>query len=394
MSVRRPRVAFVVQRCGEDIAGGAERLCLQTAQHMSGDGDVEILTTCARDARTWRDEYAAGVTTIGGVAAQRFSVPQPRDVAAFDRLSRHISRNGGTYAEQEAWMRAQGPMAPGLFEYLEREGASYDRVLFYSYLYATAYFGLPLVAKRSVLVPLAHDEWMLGLGLFDALFAAASAFAFLSEEEQRLVERRFPNARAVPQRICGVGIEPPAVRPERFLSEHGLAGEMLVCVGRVEEAKGTGELISHFSALQAVDPQARTLVLLGPVAMQIPERRDIIALGQVAESDKWDALAAATIACVPSAYESLSLVSLEAWSVGTPVLANGTSAVLIGQCRRTNGGLWYANESEFIELARTQLLGRASDLGACGRRYVHEHYTWERVRAAFRDLVAPLPEPA
>jgi glycosyltransferase involved in cell wall biosynthesis len=394
MSARRPRVAFVVHRCGEEVAGGAEGLCLQTARRMAADWDVEILTTCARDARTWRDEYPAGPTTIGGVPAIRFSVPQPRDVAAFDRLSRRLTLDGGDRVEQEAWMAAQGPMATGLFEHLKRNGTTYDRVLFYSYLYATTYFGLPLVSERSVLVPLAHDEWTLGLPLFDELFATAPAFAFASPEEQALAERRFPSARTAPRQITGAGIEPPPVQPERFLAQYGLAGELLVCVGRVEEAKGTGELISHFAALQAADPQERTLVLVGPVAMPIPKRDDVVALGQLSESDKWDALAAATIVCVPSAYESLSLAALEAWSVGRPILANGASPVLIGQCRRANGGLWYANKAEFIELARSRLLGRATELGANGRRYVSGRFTWERVRAALGEFVASLPEPA
>jgi glycosyltransferase involved in cell wall biosynthesis len=387
-------VAFVVQRCGDDVAGGAESLALQTARQMSAAWDVEILTTCARDARTWKDDYPAGPTTIAGVPARRFSVPRPRDGAAFDRLSQRVARDGGSPADQDAWMRAQGPFAPGLFAYLEREGAAYDRVIFYSYLYATTYFGLPLVAERAVLVPLAHAEWMLDLRLFDALFATARAFAFLSEEERALVERRFPAVRDAPQCICGVGIEPPAVRPERFRAARGLSGELLVCVGRVEPAKGTPELLSHFEALQALDPQPRTLVLAGPVATPLPARPDVVVLGQVTEDEKWDALAAAAFACVPSAYESLSLAALEAWSVGRPVLASGASAVLIGQCRRSNGGLWYASEAEFVELARSRLLGRADDLGASGRRYVREHYTWPGVRAALEALLAAQAVPA
>jgi len=403
VSVRRPRVAFVVQRCGEDLAGGAESLALQTARQLAAGWDVEILTTCARDTRTWKDAYAPGPTTIGGVPARRFSVPVPRDVAAFDRLSRRVARTGGTayggartgsaHAEQHAWMRAQGPFSPDLFAYLERSGSDYDRVFFYSYLYATTFYGLPLVAERAVLVPLAHEEWMLSLGLFDELFEAARAFAFLSVEERSLVERRFPGVREKPHRICGVGIEPlPDVHPERFRAARGLAGELLVCVGRVEPAKGTPELLGHFAALQTADPQPRTLVLVGPVGMRLPARPDVVALGQVSESEKWDALAAATLVCVPSAFESLSLAALEAWAVGTPILANGVSAVLIGQCRRANGGLWYASESEFVELARSRLFGRADDLGASGRRYVREHYTWPRVRAELEALISPVVE--
>jgi glycosyltransferase involved in cell wall biosynthesis len=170
-----------------------------------------------------------------------------------------------------------------------------------------------------------------------------------------------------------------------------LPGELLLCVGRVEEAKGTGELLQYFGALQEADPRERTLVLAGPLGMRVPARGDVVALGAVPEQEKWDALAAATFVCVPSPYESLSLAALEAWAAGTPVLASGASAVLIGQCRRANAGLWYANEAEFVELARTRLFGRGAELGANGRRYVREHYTWARVRAALTGLIESLP---
>lgn len=386
----RPRVAFVVQRCGEDLVGGAESLCLQTARHLSALWDVEILTTCARDARTWEDAYPPGPASLAGVPVRRFSVTEPRRPAFFETLSRRVAAGGADAAREAAWMRAQGPFAPELFAHLASAAATarYERVFFYSYLYATTFYGLPPVAARSVLVPLAHDEWMLGLRIFERVFGSASAFAFASEEERALVERRFPRVLDVPHVVCGAGVEPPEVRPERFRAARGLAGDLLVYAGRVEEAKGADRLLDYFIALQTADPQPRTLVLVGPLGMKLPARPDVVALGPVSEQEKWDALAAATLVCVPSAYESLSLATLEAWSVGVPVLANGASPVLVGQCRRAGGGLWYANEAEFVELARTRLFGRAAALGASGCRYVRERYTWAAVRAAFASLLS------
>ena len=255
-------------------------------------------------------------------------------------------------------------------------------MIFFSYLYATTFFGLEPVAERAVLVPLAHDEWMLGLALFDALFAAAARCAYLSEEERALVERRFPAAAGKPRALIGVGIEAPATHPAAFRREHGVRGRLLVYVGRIEEAKGVGTLLEYFAALRAADDAACTLLLVGPIGMALAKRPDVIALGQVDERTKWDALAAADIACVPSSYESLSIAALEAWAVGTPVLANGASAVLIGQCRRSNGGLWYANEAEFIELVRTGLYGHAARLGDNGAGFVAETYTWTAARRA------------
>jgi glycosyltransferase involved in cell wall biosynthesis len=117
--------------------------------------------------------------------------------------------------------------------------------------------------------------------------------------------------------------------------------------------------------------------------MKLPERRDVIALGRISDNDKWDALAAADFVVVPSAFESLSIVALEAWAAGKAVLANGSSAVLVGQCRRSGGGLWYAQEREFVDLARSGLLGEAQTLGAQGARYVARTFTEEAARESF-----------
>ena len=68
-------------------------------------------------------------------------------------------------------MRAQGPMSTQLLDYLDAFGTRYAAVVFFSYLYATTYFGLPIVEDRAILAPLAHDEWPLTFSLWDRFFA-------------------------------------------------------------------------------------------------------------------------------------------------------------------------------------------------------------------------------
>ena len=379
----KPRVAFVVQRCGDDVRGGAERLCLQHAAHMMDDWACEILTTCARDTATWRNDFPAGETTIGGVAARRFPVARERDPVSFDALSRRVAGGGATLVEQQAWLRAQGPDAPALTAHLTAQALAYDAVFFYSYLYATTYFGLPAVASKAVLVPLAHDEWMLGLSVYDQTFAASARIACVSEDERRLVSRRFPDAR-VCDAMVAPGIDVPATDEARFRNRYRIDGPYAIYLGRVEPAKGVDDLVAFFLAAHARDRSARPrkLVLVGPVAMALPTHDAIVALGALDEADKWDALAGSDFAIVPSAYESLSLAALEAWAVGRAVIANGASPVLVGQCRRTNAGLWYANESEFVALLASDLFGAAAELGRRGAAYVAEHYTWAASRRA------------
>lgn len=387
MSVR-PRVAFVVARCGEDISGGAEAFALESARAMNERWECEILTTCARDARTWTDSYAPGPGVIAGVKTLRFPVDRPRDPRRFDRASARIARNGGSVADQEAWMREQGPYASGLFAHLRDRGHEYDCVFFFSYLYATTYFGLPLVADRAVLVPLAHAEWMLELPLFDPIFLQAAHFGFVSEEERLLVETRFPFVRSAGSLLRLAVSAPPSTDAAAFRTAYGVRDPFLLCLGRVEEAKGIPELLSHFAALRASGRSTLRLVLAGPVAMHVTQTDYVRTLGRISETDKWNALAAAQFVAIPSAYESLSIVALEAWASSRALLASGASAVLVGQCRRSNGGLWYANEREFVELAATELFGKAGDLGVQGARYVAAHFTENAARLSLERALS------
>ena len=93
--------------------------------------------------------------------------------------------------EQEAWMRAQGPYSTPLFSYIEDSRDKFEIFFFFTYLYATTYFGLPLVADRAVLVPFAHDEWPIHMPFWDGFFRRPTGFVFSTPEEQEFLRRRF-----------------------------------------------------------------------------------------------------------------------------------------------------------------------------------------------------------
>jgi len=54
------KLAFVVQRYGPTINGGAELHARYIAERLARHADVEVLTTCAADYVTWRNELPAG----------------------------------------------------------------------------------------------------------------------------------------------------------------------------------------------------------------------------------------------------------------------------------------------------------------------------------------------
>jgi glycosyltransferase involved in cell wall biosynthesis len=387
------RIAFVVQRCGENVVGGAESLALQVAERLRYVYDVEILTTCATDYQTWRNEYPEGHEYVRDVHVRRFAVDKPRDLAAFDRLSARVSNDLAslTLAEQEEWMRSQGPLSTSLLRYVRECAPLYDAFAFFTYLYATTYFGLQPVAKKSVLVPFAHDEWPIRMPMWDDLFASPRALIFSTDEERDFLVRRFER---LPEKTAtiGVGIEPPPDRnPERFRRRFQIDGPFLLYLGRIEKSKGVDVLFEDFMRYRRGAKAPLKLVLVGRAHTPIPSHPDIVAVGQVDEATKWDALAACDLLVMPSQYESLSLVLLEAWACAKPVLVNARSSVLVGQCRRSQGGIWYDSYEEFevaLDLFDRELRER---LGRQGQEHVRDTYNWDDTVLAYRDILDAVP---
>ncbi|MBC5811404.1 MAG: glycosyltransferase family 4 protein [Candidatus Eremiobacteraeota bacterium] len=290
---------------------------------------------------------------------------------------------------ERAWMEAQGPAVPALAAYVAEARTDFDAFYFYTYLYATTYFALPGVRERAALFPLAHDEWPLRMGLWDEFFRLPRAVVALGVDERHLLERRFGNLSNLFTEIA-TGIEGPSVAPEpdRFRARHTGGKPFLLYLGRVDLAKNCDELIADYLALPVGERANLPLVLAGPLQMAVPPDPTIVALGEVEETTKWDALAACEALVIPSQYESMSYVALEAWSVARPVLASGRSSVLIGQCRRSGGGVWYANRAEFAALVESRLFGKADALGAQGHRYATAHFAWEAIERQHLNLAS------
>jgi glycosyltransferase involved in cell wall biosynthesis len=88
--------------------------------------------------------------------------------------------------------------------------------------------------------------------------------------------------------------------------------------------------------------------------------------------------------------ESLSLVTLEAWAAGRPVIVDARSPVLAGMTRRAGAGLAYRGGSEFAEICELLLDDPAlgDRLGRAGADFVARTYTWPRVVETYGDLFA------
>lgn len=383
------RLAFVVQRYGLEINGGAERHCREVVERLSPEFEIEVLTTCAQDYTTWENAYPAGQEVINGITVRRFPSIRTRS-SDFGALSAWLYTHPHTLQDELNWLYAQGPVVPDLLRYIAERRLDYDVFIFFTYIYYPTALGLRLVADRALLVPTAHDEPPIYLDIYKALFHAPRAILYNTPEEKKLLEGLF-DIEYIPNEIVGMGIEIPShLDPDSFRHKYNITTPYVIYVGRVSPSKNCPTLVEYFTRYKAFRPQSPlTLVLVGRPEFLIPERADILALGFLSEEDKCNAIAGADLFILPSRYESLSIAFLESLAVGTPVLCDGTSAVLRGHCLRSNAALYYLNYPEF-EASLDLLLENPvlrQKLGRNGMQYLRQNYTWDQVIRKYRYLI-------
>lgn len=387
------RVAFVVQRYGEEVAGGAEGLCRSTAHALAARGeDIEVYTTTARDYLTWAPHYAPGTTRDGDVVVHRFDADPP-DPARNAAVARELALGRGDDALERAWARAQGPVVPGMLHMLAGARARHEALALWTYLYATTQLAMPLAPERSVLVPLAHDEPMLRFGLTRGLVSLAAGLAFMTPEERRLVDD-LHGVGARPEAVVGAGIDPaPPGDAAAARAALRLPARFALYLGRVDPAKGLDALVrAHGRYRAAGGPLGLVLAGRPAGAMALPDW--VVTTGFVDDATRAGLLAASEVVVLPSPHESLSLVALEAWSRGRPTLATARSDVLAGQTARSGGGLLYVDAPTYAR----QLSRLASDpdlratLGATGARWTAGH-TWDACARRWRGLLARVRAP-
>ncbi len=474
------KIAFIVQRYGADILGGSEYHCRLIAERMAQRHQVDVLTTCARDYITWKNEYPEGNDRIRGVNVRRFANARTRDIESFNRYSDWIFNYPHSDQDEMAWLEQQGPWCPALLEHLERQHRSYDVLIFFTYLYAPTLLGMRINPARSILVPTAHDEPAIRLRVYQELFKGAKAFAYNTEVERRFLNRTFEIA-APAEETIGCGVDLPQARPyprtvdelatvgsggvgggrdrhrssgdrprdpesaqaqaqaqdrqdsvggagdnerarpgaetggqgeepdgeyrqggagnrkvmrgrgEVFRRRHRLYGPMLLYGGRIDPGKGCEELFQYFHAY-VKDGGNATLALMGAKLMPLPEDPSVRFAGLLSDQERAEALEAATVVVVPSPYESLSLLALESFAVGTPVLVNGRSEVLVEHARKSNAGLYYGDQDEFVEALKLLLAddGLRAAMGRNGRTYIKQNYRWDIVMGKYDRLITKL----
>jgi glycosyltransferase involved in cell wall biosynthesis len=389
-------LAFVVPWFGTAATGGAEAECRATAKALQARGlAVEILTTCALShAGGWTDHHPEGVSEEDGITVRRFRV-RPRDPARYARGQSRLRLGGRLQPWEEREFVKNSIHSDGLYAYLGAERHRYWYA-FIPYCFGTSWEGALAASERAVLIPCLHDEPFAYLGATARLLREARA-VFFHVPAERALATRVAGGDPGTFFLVGEGVDTEAAPGDaaRFREKYRVDTPFLLYAGRKVEEKNVPLLLDYFARYRLTHPsRPLRLILIGGDQLRIPERLadDIRDLGFLPAQDRLDAYAAALALCQPSLLESFSIVLMEAWLAGIPVLVHDASPVTKEHCLASNGGLLFGEYFEFVEAVELLLddAGLRDRLGANGRAYVKSHFTWDRVTASYLDALSRL----
>ncbi|MBU1627886.1 glycosyltransferase family 4 protein [bacterium] len=387
--MKKRKIAFVIQRYGLDIAGGAELHCRYVCENLKEEFDITVLTTCAQDYITWENYFNAGEEIINGIKVLRFKVKKKRDPIKFGQLSNHIFYNKHDIQDELEWLEIQGPFSTDLIKYIDNSRGDFDIFIFFSYRYYHSYWGIKTIPEKAFLVPTAEEDPAIRLEVFTEVFKGVRGIFYNSPEEKDLINRFHKNI-DVPSEIVGVGIkETKGIDWEILEDKYKINRNYIIYIGRIDNNKGCNELFRYFKYYSKKHANDLKLLLVGKNVIDIPKDERIVYLGFVDEEEKMTLLSNSVALAMPSKLESLSMVLLEAWSLSIPTLVSEHCKVLAGQCKRSNGGLFYRDTLEFSEclsmLYEDRELNRI--LGQQGNKYFKENYSWDVIRGKYKKLL-------
>ena len=381
-----PRIAFVSPRFSEGATvGGAETLLRRLAERLAASGwTVDYLTTCARNHFTWENEIPPGTRKTAGINVHYFPVDSDRDLKSFIEIQNRISRSVTVTLDEELVWHRNNVNSQALYQHLTDEGHHYDKIVMGPYLFALVYFASQIHPEKTVLLPCLHDECFAYLKSIKSMFLSVSGWIFNAEPERDLAQRLY-GLDPARTHVVGMGIEGFAVDPEAFRKRHNLSAPYIIYCGRREPLKGTPLLMDYLDVFRERTGIDIKLVMTGSGTYEPPSRLapHVIDLGFVSEQEKHDAMAGAVAFCHPSVNESFSIVIMESWLAGTPVLVHAAGEVMPFHCRKSNGGLWFRNYAEFEE-ALSLLIDRPPvrlAMAKAGCSYVQREYSWPAVES-------------
>lgn len=402
------KIAIVVQRYGLEVNGGAEFHARILAEQLAKKYTVEVLSSTALDYKGWDDFYPAGTDSVNGITVRRFSTFKQNKkktrrarraiykrrkyfkilkfLGIFQIADNAFKISNVTQKTVDEWLIGQGPYVPDLVEYISAQKDNFDVFIFFTYLYYPTVVGMPIVAEKAIFIPTAHDEPILYTKPYENLFSLPKFIMYNTECEKSLVEKNFKTSEN--SDVAGLGTTPYAGKLEK-LPEILTSKKYFIYIGRIDVAKGCDIMMNYFLNFRRSHPQYSDykLVVVGKNYMKKTYSDSaVFYTGFVTEELKHTYLSHALAMIMPSYYESLSLVTLEAMAAGVPVIVNRDCAVLYDHIVKSNTGASFNNQSTFIASLEKYIHISASELHEeklKAQKYVSDNFEWKTVLKKF-----------
>ena len=360
---RSGRIAVVAPRYGDDVLGGAERSLKLMAESLAATCyEVEVFTT------------GHGDEVINGVRIHRYAVDSIDEgmlAAATQVLRQNESISVATLNDNLAQTRYSQRL---LDKYASRRN-EFDACLVGPYGNGLTCEVVRLNPERTLLVPCFHREPLASQPRLASLFSRVGGLLFHSDAERRFAENELgvthPNST-----VIGTWLPDKQGDPERGRRLVGADRPYLLYAGRFCREKNLSLLLDWLKSYAAQHPNQYRFAFIGGGSVTLPKGEEWKNLGFLNESDKADVMAGAAAVVQLSTNESLSLVALEAWQAGVPVIGHVDCHAVREMIEASDGGFAVANYEQFHD-ALILLAGNAKqrgELGARGREFVVKEF--------------------
>jgi glycosyltransferase involved in cell wall biosynthesis len=383
------RVAIVTPRYGPDVIGGFETSVRMLAECLHEAGHhVEVHTTRMRAEDDWSNARGPARETVNGVPVVRHDC-DPADRQRYWAVDEAVSRGYRCSPRELRDYLRHSVNSSALLQALRERAGDFDTVIAGPYRAGLTWKAAELFADKLLLLPCFHDEPAARLRAYRDRYNAAAGVLYHSESEKHLAESVL-GITAPEGRVIGTWIDPelPPGGPERGRRLAGAERYLLYC-GRTAEGKQLRPLDRLAERLQAAGI-VLPIVLIGPKQCRDERNGAVRSLGRVGEQAKRDLMAGALALVQLSRCESLSLVTLEAWSQCTPVIGNARCRPVAANIQRSGGGRAVSDGHGLLACVRDlmQSPARWRAMGESGRAFVRSRYGSRadylgRVRAAF-----------
>ncbi len=384
------KIGFVVPWYGENNPGGAESLVRELTGHLFMSGiELEILTTCIKEfASDWgKNFYKEGSSKDSrGITVRRFKADK-RDSASFDAVNLKLMKGISISSKEEEIFVRNSATSRDLIKYMDEHKEEYSFFMYAPYMFGTTIEGCRNFPEKSVVIPCFHDESYFYMEYFKETFSRVRGLIYNAYPEYVLSNDTY-DLKNVNQKVLGTGVDVSIKgNGEAFRSKFNIDGDYIIYAGRKDAGKNVDKLVNYHTEYitrrKNEGLKYPKLVLIGGGSIDIPScaGSDIIDLGFVDRQDMYDGMNGSLFLCQPSSHESFSLVIMESWLCGRPVLVSEDCAVTLDFAKRTNGGLYFKDYYDYEGCVdffmNNEDINKVMAENGC--KYVKENFSWDEI---------------